>query len=188
MNSASLASDGGAKKYSQLFIASGTWAVPAGVTVVELVGIGCGGSAEPGSGFTSSGGGGSSSLIHSYVRVTPSTTITVTVGGNTAGTYVDTTFPGGASGDDIIIPKGGAGVHSGAAPGGAAGIPAPEKVGQLISIWPGLAGGAGSMGGAGSNSGSYDASYSGVQGGISAGLGGPSGGGRGGGRAACDPP
>jgi hypothetical protein len=125
-----------------LFVASGTWEVPAGVTTIYLTGCGAGSggagghSADPGGG----GGGGASGFCVSDmpVAVTPGATLTITIpvggaaggvgaaggagsstdiAGLTMGTY---SILGGRASSQGTATNGGAGGHLGIAAGGGA--------------------------------------------------------------------
>lgn len=67
--------------YSQTFLTSGTFVVPAGVTEIRVVAIGMGGFGGPGTPTTSGGGGGGGGgYIRGTKEVTPGDTVTITIG------------------------------------------------------------------------------------------------------------
>jgi hypothetical protein len=110
------------------FTASGTFAVPAGITSVDvLVVAGGGGSGSAGAPNVSSGGGGGGGLIYRPgFTVSPGSTVTVTVGAG--GGNVGSNHAPGISGQDSVFgtltAKGGGGggsIDGAAKPGGSGG-------------------------------------------------------------------
>ena len=124
----------------QSFTASGTFAVPSGVTNIAEVLVVAGGGA--GSGSNSGGGGGAGGLIYMpCYPVTPSGTITVTVGCggsvNTSGQNSTFGSPGdpGLGSADVLTAIGGGGAPSSAAPlCGQPGGSGSGKIGQRGQI------------------------------------------------------
>jgi hypothetical protein len=113
---------------SQLFTASGTFNVPAGVTGVWVSGVGAGGggSCRNAAATAGGGGGGGEYVIGFPVNVTSSGTVTVTIGAGgpgAAGGAAAAGTDGGASsfGSSISIAGGKAGTSAGV--GGAGGGP-----------------------------------------------------------------
>lgn len=94
----------------QIFLTSGTWVCPAGITKVILIGYGGGGGAGNGAFTTGSGnlqggpGGGGSVLSEQYVTVVPNTSYTVTIGaGGAGGTGNNSAGNVGADGTDTTF-------------------------------------------------------------------------------------
>lgn len=135
---------------SQTFTASGTFTVPAGVTKLLVYMAGSGGGGGGGGGTTTSkgggvGGGGASASYQApiIIPVTPSTTISVTIGA------------GGS---------GGAGGSSSATAGGSGGTGGTTKFGSYSIVGGsggggGAAGGSGTGGGGGGGAGSFAGNY-----------------------------
>jgi len=103
----------------QLFLTSGTWTAPAGVTRARLVVIGGGGG---GGGYNSGGGtndggdGGSAGVAVGNVTVVPGTTYTVTIGAGGAGGATNTNGTAGSTtsfGALMSATGGGAGLTNG---------------------------------------------------------------------------
>lgn len=109
----------------QVFTGSGTFNVPADVDLVYAIAQGGGASGGGGTSGTIGSGGGSGSWSAGLVSVTPSGTVTVTIGGTSTG---GTTGNPGANGNDSsfgasVIGKGGsAGAAGGAVAGGNGGV------------------------------------------------------------------
>ena len=103
----------------QLFLTSGTWTAPAGVTQVKLVVVGGGGG---GGGYNSTGGtndggnGGSAGVAVGNVTVVPGTAYTVTVGAGGAGGVTNANGTAGSTssfGALMSATGGGAGLTNG---------------------------------------------------------------------------
>lgn len=147
----------------KLFVASGTFVAPAGVTsvLVTLCGGGGGGGGDYLTGGNGGGGGGSSSGVRGYVvAVTPGNSYAVTVGaagaagvagsptGTSGGTGGNSIFDNGAT----LPPRGiggggGGGASSGSSGGGAAGIGGTDTgLGNFTPAISGANGGGGTLG------------------------------------------
>lgn len=91
-----------------VFLTSGTWTCPVGVTVVMLEGVGGGGGGGGGAGggtvtsrqTTGGGGGGGALMGHMTVAVTPGTVYAVTVGAGGAGGAAGGASADGTAGSD----------------------------------------------------------------------------------------
>jgi hypothetical protein len=162
------------------FTSSTSWTVPSGVTSVEYLvvgGGGGGGGAHQGVGSGGSGGGGGSGGYRTgTLSVTPSDSLTVTIGsGGTAGAANTAGGTGGDSVFDSITAKGGGGggqrgaVGSNAPSGGGSGGGAGGSLNGTDS------GGTGSTyGNDGGNNGGYDKSSGGGGGSAAVGSNAPS--------------
>lgn len=118
---------------TQVFTASGTWARPTGVDVVEIFlvggGGGGGGAADNGSGGAFGGGGGGGEIVEVFVPV--SGNITVTIGGGGAGGSGNAAGSrGAASLFGSVRSTGGMG-GGGSAGGGGSSIPAPTTPSEI---------------------------------------------------------
>lgn len=153
---------GGGLGGGQLFTASGTFNVPAGITTIKATLIGGGGKGSNGSagggfGGTASGGsgGGAGATVIGWLTVTPGAAMTVTVGAAAA----NTTFggltavkgansppgTGGVASGGTINLSGDAGSAGGAGFNGSGGLPHPDL------NWGSGGNGGASGGGAGAN-------------------------------------
>lgn len=121
---------------SQAFIASGTFVVPAGVSVLYITGCGAGGGGAAYNGSTSGGGGGGAggSCLKAKVTVTPGATISVTIGSGGGGgqtANASGTAGGATSFGSLVTLSGGAGGASAAAGGIGGGV--SGATGQVIA-------------------------------------------------------
>lgn len=110
----------------QLFISSGTFVVPAGITSVYLSMIGGGGGGGGSDTSGPGGGGGAGGWVLNYLfSVTPGNSYTVTIGtGGTRGNNAGGNTPGGsgvATSFDVVSVPGGSGGKSGSGDGGLGG-------------------------------------------------------------------
>jgi hypothetical protein len=129
---------GGGFNGRQEFIASGTFTVPTGITLlsVELYGAGGGGTITHCLGGGGGGGGAYSSTI---LTVQPNQILTITVGaGGTPGTFLDAT--GNSGGDTQILDAVTKNVLA-VAHGGGGGMPYPPAGIACGAVAPGAAGG-----------------------------------------------
>lgn len=174
------------------FTASGTWDVPAGVTLIGISAWAGGGGGGAASTYGGGGGGGGAIEVTAVtVPVTPGETITVTVGAGGAagaaggdtvivGSFGTGTVLGGSAGVDGTVLGQGAGGAGGAATGATYAGGAGGGGGGLVAYGGGGGGGAGT-GSAGS---AGTATGTGGNGGTMGGAGGTRDGGRGGNGAA----
>lgn len=132
----------------QTFTISGSWTAPAGVTAVQVMGVGAGGGGGQGggggnanganTGGTGGGGGGGSPLGSFFVSVTPNSVYTVTLGTGGPGGSTSTGLSAGQSGTDgtdttfvgtgVSLTFKGARGGSGGEPGTLASIPTAARV------------------------------------------------------------
>lgn len=103
---------------SELFVSTGTFTAPAGVTRVFLTMVGAGGGGATGTTDTSGGGGGGGGamVINYPFTVVPGNNYTVTI--NSGGA---TSTDGGTTSFDTLIVKGGKGAPAGGSVGGLSG-------------------------------------------------------------------
>lgn len=145
----------------QRFGASGTFVVPAGVTVVYLSGCGAGGGGGGGAGSSGSngsggggGGGAGRSAIKEPLSVTPGQSITVVIGvGGAAGTSGSGNAGNGGRGGDTLVGNstlaggtGGEGGSTATGAGGAGGSPGGQWGGDAQNPSFGGNGGCGGSG------------------------------------------
>lgn len=104
---------GGGQYKDQLFIASGTWTCPSGVTSVKATVIG-GGSGSSSSGGTGNGNGAPGGIAIGFCTVVPGTAYTVTIGLGTAGTTagINSSAAGTSSFSTFLTATGGSGTTS----------------------------------------------------------------------------
>jgi len=149
---------------SELFIANGTFTVPADVTTVYVTMVGAGGGGGK-SGNNGGGGAGGQCLINYPVTVTPGGSITVTVGvGGLGATYSPSTIVGGTGGNSsfgslsVAGGPGANGLGGGAAVGGSSTITSMDATGQTGATPARFTAGNGRTVSAGSNGGGGGAS------------------------------
>ena len=148
----------------QVFTATSTFTVPAGVTSVSAVCVGQGGVMDNNNGY---GGGGGGLSYKNNITVTPGQTIAITVNsttssfggtfsasagsGNTPGTGSggDANYTGGAGGGGTLYVSGGFAGGSGGGSGGAAGYAGAGGAGATATNHAYEAGSAGTGGGGG---------------------------------------
>ena len=118
---------------SQTFVSSGTFTVPAGITLVKATVVGGGGGGA--NGFTvvytqnAGANGGAGGISAGYVTVTPSSAITVTVGAGGAGSNGGAGAAGGTSSFGSVLSATGGGGGS-ASPGESRGADGAVGVGS----------------------------------------------------------
>lgn len=154
---------------SELFVANGTFNVPAGVTTVYITGTGGGGGGNGGaSGHGASGGGGAgaNSVIKRMITVTPEDEIIVTLG--TGGTGGTNRAAGGGNGGNttfggLLTISGGAGAIANTSTGGTGQTNAISGASATSNI--GGVGGGAVAGGSGGNGNTTDSPSGGGGGG-----------------------
>lgn len=143
----SAAGTGAAGRGRQMFLTSGTWTCPPGVTQAFLSGAGQGGLGGPATGSNGGSGGGSGAFCNYLpLAVVPGTTYTATISTSAASTFAGgalTTVSLGKGGNGALNAAGGAG---GTASGGAT---AGNAGGSTAGVASGFCAGGGGGGSAG---------------------------------------
>lgn len=137
---------------AQLFNSSGTFTVPANITLLKVIVVGGGGGGGAGNFFSgdsygagaavrTGGTGGGGGISAGYIVVTPGQTYTVTVGGGGNGSNSSSGAAGGTSGfGGLLSATGGGGGAaasiSGNGSGGAAGVGSGTALNSLLAVIP----------------------------------------------------